>query len=314
MATADVELAPRRVVRRGRPIRKYDAEAVRAVRARRARTRALRSFSLHLLLTLLLIVMLYPVIWMAASSLRPEEEIFGGLGLIPETFTLENYRTGWFLFGDRTFGTFFINSFVISGLAIVGNLIACSMAGYAFARLQFKLKWVWFALMLGSIMLPIHAQLIPQYIFFLKIGWVNTILPLVVPKFLATDAFFVFLMVQFMRSLPPELEQAAMIDGASYWQRYWRIILPLSLPALVTTAVFTFINTYNDFFSQLIYLTNTEQMTVPVALRLFLDPSGGTSSFGGLFAMVLVSIGPVLGFFLASQRLLIRGIATQGFK
>ena len=152
---------------------------------------------------------------------------------------------------------FFINSFIICALAIIGNLISCSMAAYAFARLNFRLKWLWFSLMLGSIMLPIHAQLIPQYIFFLKIGWVNTILPLVVPKFLATDAFFVFLMVQFMRSLPPELEQAATIDGASYWQRYWRIILPLSMPALVTTAVFTFIYTYNDFFSQLIYLTDT---------------------------------------------------------
>ncbi len=295
-------------------IRKYDLEAVRRSRRRRARERTLRHFSLHLLLIGLLIVMLYPVIWMALSSLRPEEEIFGGLGLIPKTWTLKNYFTGWFLFGGKTFGDFFINSFIIAGLAVVGNLVACSMAAYAFARLHFRGKWLWFSLMLGSIMLPIHAQLIPQYIFFLKVGWVNTILPLVVPKFLATDAFYVFLMVQFMRSLPPELEQAAMIDGASYWQRYWKIIMPLSMPALVTTAVFTFINTYNDFFSQLIYLTNTDQMTVPVALRLFLDPSGGTSSFGGLFAMVFVSIGPVLGFFLASQRLLVRGIATQGFK
>lgn len=294
--------------------RTYDPKVLEASRRRRANRRRLHKFSLHLILIGLLVVMLYPVIWMVLSSLRPEAEIFGGLGLIPTTWTLENYITGWTLFGDKTFGLFFINSFIIAGLAVVGNLIACSMAAYAFARLQFRLKWLWFALMLGTIMLPIHAQLIPQYIFFLNIGWVNTILPLVVPKFLATDAFFIFLMVQFMRSLPPEIEQAAMIDGASYWQRYWRIILPLSMPALVTTAVFTFIFTYNDFFSQLIYLTEVDKMTVPVALRLFLDPSGGTSSFGGLFAMVFVSIGPVLGFFLASQRLLVRGIATQGFK
>lgn len=292
----------------------YDAELLRTRRRQRANARRLRQFSLHMILSALLLVMLYPVIWMVFSSLRPETEIFGSLGLIPKTWTLENYTSGWTLFGDKTFGLFFINSFVICALAIIGNLVSCSMAGYAFSRLEFRFKWLWFALMLGSIMLPIHAQLIPQYIFFLKIGWMNTILPLVVPKFLATDAFFVFLMVQFMRSLPPELEQAAMIDGASYWQRYWRIILPLTMPALVTTAVFTFINTYNDFFSQLIYLTDIDKMTVPVALRLFLDPSGGTSSFGGLFAMVLVSIGPVLGFFLASQRLLVRGIATQGFK
>lgn len=292
----------------------YDHDAINAARAKRRSQDRMRKFALHTVLILLLLVMLYPVIWMISASLRPEAEIFGGLGLIPEHITFENYVNGWNLFGDSTFTAFYLNSFLISGLAITGNLIACSMAAYAFSRLKFRFKPFWFAIMLGSIMLPIHVQLIPQYIFFLKIGWVNTILPLVVPKFLATDAFFIFLMVQFMRSLPPELEEAATIDGASYWQRYWKIIIPLTTPALVTTAVFTFINVYNDFFSQLIYLTDINKMTVPVALRLFLDPSGGTSSFGGLFAMVLVSIGPVLGFFLASQRFLVRGIATQGFK
>ncbi|MSU89347.1 ABC transporter permease subunit [Rhodobacteraceae bacterium 2CG4] len=294
--------------------RSYDTEALAANRRRRRNKARAKKLGLHLILLGLLFVMLYPVIWMVFSSLRPENEIFADLGLIPDTWTLQNYITGWNLFGDKTFGVFFVNSFIICALAIIGNLVACSMAAYAFARLNFRFKWFWFALMLGTIMLPIHAQLIPQYVFFLKIGWVNTILPLVVPKFLATDAFFIFLMVQFMRSLPRELEEAATIDGATYWQRYWRIILPLTMPALATTAVFTFINTYNDFFGQLIYLTEIDKMTVPVALRLFLDPSGGTSSYGGMFAMVLVSIGPVLGFFLASQRLLVRGIATTGFK
>ena len=292
----------------------YDPEALKAHRRHRDNMRRLRHLGLHALLLGLLFIMLYPVIWMVLSSFRPELEIFAGRGLIPETWTLQNYVTGWNLFGGKTFGDFFINSFIICALAVVGNLFACSLAAYAFARLNFKLKWLWFALMLGTIMLPIHVQLIPQYIFFNNIGWVNTIYPLIVPKFLAHDAFYIFLMVQFMRSLPVELEQAAVVDGASFFQRFWRIILPLTMPALVTTAVFTFINTYNDFFSQLIYLTDTDKMTVPVALRLFLDPSGGTSSFGGLFAMVLVSIGPVLGFFLASQRLLVRGIATTGLK
>jgi multiple sugar transport system permease protein len=294
--------------------RVYDKAALDALRRRRVWRGRLRGVLLHLVLIGLLFVMLYPVIWMVFSSLRPETEIFGDLGLIPRTWTLENYINGWTLFGGQTFTTFFVNSFIICGLSVAGNLMACSMAAYAFARLRFRFKPLWFTLMLGTMMLPIHVQLIPQYIFFLNIGWVNTILPLVVPKFLAHDAFFIFLMVQFMRTLPVELEQAAIVDGASFWQRYWRIVLPLSMPALVTTAVFTFINTYNDFFAQLIYLTDVSAMSVPVALRLFLDPSGGTSSFGGLFAMVLVSIGPVLGFFLASQRLLVRGIATTGLK
>ena len=271
-------------------------------------------FCLHVMLLVLLALMLYPVLWMLASSFRPVDEIFSADGLLPVHPTLRNYVEGWRFFGDRTFGTFFVNSFVLSTIAIMGNLVSCSMAAYAFARLRFPGKPVLFAIMLGTIMLPIHAQLVPQYIVFLRFGWVDTILPMVVPKLLATDSFFIFLMVQFMRSLPRELEQAAQIDGASFWQRYFLIVLPLARPALVTTAVFTFIAAYNDYFSQLIYLTSPEKLTVPLALRLFIDSGGGTSNYGGLFAMSVLSLVPVIGFFLASQRLLVQGFATSGFK
>ncbi|WDR02363.1 carbohydrate ABC transporter permease [Devosia algicola] len=225
----------------------------------------------HIGLIILALIMLYPVIWMVLASLRPQAEIFLDKSLVPNNWTLENYINGWNFFGDTTFATFFVNSFIISGLAIVGNVMAACLCGYAFARLKFKWQSLWFAIMIGSMMLPFHAQLIPQYILFVKIGWVNTFLPLVVPKFLATDSFFIFLMVQFMRTLPRELEQAAMIDGASYWQRFTRIILPLCVPAIVTTSIFTFINTYNDFLSQLIYLSGLDNMTVSLALRLFID-------------------------------------------
>jgi multiple sugar transport system permease protein len=300
-----------------------DLARVGPVSAAEARRRAARPHRLlaalsaplaHGFLIALAVVMLYPVVWMLAASFRPEGETFLAGGLIPAHPTLENYVKGWRFIGSDTFTTFYANSFVICGLAIIGNLVSCSMAAYAFARLRFVGKPIWFAIMLGSIMLPIHAQLIPQYILFLKIGWVNTLLPLVVPKFLGTDAFFIFLMVQFMRTLPRELEQAAEIDGASFWQRYSRVVLPLTMPALVTTAVFTFIFVYNDYFSQLIYLTSNDAMTVPLALRLFIDSGGGRSNYGGMFAMSVLSIGPVLGFYIASQRMLVQGIATTGFK
>jgi multiple sugar transport system permease protein len=287
---------------------------MRRRRAGGGRLTPMRAFWAHTGLIALAIVMLYPVYWMVMASFRPQAEIFAGLSLFPKHWTLQNYISGWNFFGDITFATFFLNSFLICALSITGNLIACTMAGYAFGRLNFKFKWLWFAIMVGSIMLPIQVQLIPQYIAFVKIGWVNTILPLVVPKFLATDAFFVFLMVQFMRTLPRELEQAATIDGASYWQRFTRIILPLCLPAIVTTAIFTFINSYNDFLGQLIYLSGLPRMTVPLALRMFIDAGGGQSSFGPMFAMSTLALGPVLGFFIAAQRYLVQGVATQGFK
>ena len=146
-----------------------------------------------------------------------------------------------------SFTTFYWNSFLIAGLAVVGNLIACSLTAFAFARLDFRFKRFWFALMLGTLMLPYHVTLVPQYMMFLKLGWVNSFLPLVVPKFLAVDAFFIFLMVQFFRGIPREIDEAAIMDGCGPWRIYWRIMLPLSTPVLATAAIFSFIWTYDDF-------------------------------------------------------------------
>jgi pectin-derived oligosaccharide transport system permease protein len=256
----------------------------------------------HLGLSLLALLMLYPVLWMVVSSLRPNNEIFRQSGLILDSLRPENYSEGW--------GA--LSAIVVLG-CIVGNLVSCSMAAYAFARLEFTGKRWWFALMLGSIMLPIHVIIVPQYIMFSQLGWVNTFLPLIVPKLLATDAFFVFLMVQFIRGIPRELDEAATIDGAGHPRIFLRVILPLMLPALATTTIFTFIWTWNDFFSQLIYLTDPDMYTVPVALRSFVD-STVASSWGSMFAMSVVSLLPIFLAFLLGQRYLIKGIATTGIK
>ncbi|GAA2302996.1 carbohydrate ABC transporter permease [Nonomuraea roseoviolacea subsp. roseoviolacea] len=266
----------------------------------------------HLMLAGFGLLMLYPLLWMISSSLKPEELIFREPGLLPSTLTLENYSAGWNAL-KHSFGYYLWNSAVITGLSVLANLVACSLAAYAFARLNFPLKKLWFAIMLGSIMLPHHVTVVPQYILFSNLDWINTIWPLVVPKFLATDAFFIFLMVQFIRTLPRELDEAAAIDGAGYWRVFLQVILPLCTPALATTGIFTFIWTWNDFFSQNLYLTNSDNLTVAVALRQFLD-SSGESSWGPMFAMSIVSLGPIFGFFLAGQKYLIRGVATTGLK
>lgn len=212
-----------------------------------------------------------------------------------------------------TFGTFFWNSLVVSALATVGNVLACSLTAFAFARLRFRGRRFWFALMLGTLMLPYQVTLIPQYVLFLHLGWVNTILPLVVPKFFAVDAFFVFMMVQFFRGIPRELDEAAAIDGCSPWRTYWSVLLPLSVPVLATAAIFSFIWTWEDFFGPLIYLNDIGTYTVQLGLRSFVDASG-TSDWGGLFAMSSLSLLPVFLIFLFFQRLLIQGIATTGLK
>ena len=266
----------------------------------------------HVVLIAASILMLYPLLWMLAASFRPEREIFSSTSLIPSAVTLNGYISGWHGL-PLSFGTFFINSFTISVLCIIGNLAACSMTAFAFARLNFRGKRFWFALMLGTLMLPYHVTLIPQYILFLKLGWVKTMLPLVVPKFLAVDAFFIFLMVQFFRGIPRELDEAAMMDGCSPWRIYWRIMLPLSLPVLATAAIFSFIWTWDDFFGPLIYLSDINTYTVQLGLRSFVD-STGSSDWSSLFAMSSLSLIPVFLIFLFFQRLLIDGIATAGLK
>jgi len=271
-----------------------------------------RRFSIHLLLIGGVLVMLYPLLWMVSGSFKAGEEIFDGAHLWPTRATLNNYRDGWVALGVG-FGEFFGNSAVIAVAAVAGNVVSCSMAAYAFARLRFTLKRLWFAAMLASIMLPIHVLIVPQYTLFHRLGWIDTFLPLIVPKFLAVDGFFIFLMVQFIRSLPPELDDAARIDGCGPMQIYLRIILPLMAPALVTTAIFTFIWTWDDFFGQLIYLNDIARYTVPLALRAFLD-SSGESSWGQMLAMATLSLIPVLAFFLVFQRRITDGISTTGLR
>lgn len=180
----------------------------------KAKTTPFRRALIYAGLTAASFVMLYPLLWMVSASFKPENEIFTTTSLIPETFTADAYGRGWNGL-SVSFGWMFLNSLVISVLAVVGNVISCSMAAYAFTRLQFKGRGFWFAMMLGTMMLPQHAVLIPQYLLFLDFGWVNTILPLVVPKFLAVDAFFIFLMIQFFRAIPRDLDEAALMDGGA---------------------------------------------------------------------------------------------------
>jgi multiple sugar transport system permease protein len=238
--------------------------------------------------------------------------IFSDLSLWPSKIRLQNYVDGW-RGAALPFSSFFLNSFIVSGLAVVGNVFACSMVAYAFARLNFVFKRTLFALMMLTIMLPLHATLIPQYALFYNLGWVNTFLPLTVPKFLAVDSFFIFLMVQFIRGIPRELDEAAVIDGAGPVRIYWSVILPLLTPALVTTAVFSFIWTYEDFLSPLVYLTSMDLYTVPQGLSLLMS-SKGASSWGPLLAMSLLSLIPLFVLFFVFQRRLIEGIATSGLK
>jgi multiple sugar transport system permease protein len=287
--------------------------AVTVPRTRRTAGSRSRGVLWHVLVVLMVLVIIYPVLWMLGTSFKPAAEVVSSTRLWPISPTTNNFPEGWTGNPGVTFGRFFTNSFIVSVAAVIGNLAACSLAAYAFTRLKFRFRAVLFAVMVVTILMPYHVLIIPQYAIFKEFGWVNTFLPLIVPKFLATDAFFIFLMVQFMRGIPKQLDEAATLDGCGPYRTYYHVVLPLTRPALITSAIFTFIWTWNDFFTQLIYLNDTENFTVPVGLSLFVDQSGATS-YGPMMAMSVLALLPVFLFFLAFQRFLVEGAAQSGLK
>ncbi len=267
----------------------------------------------HLVLIGMAAVMFYPLLWMTGAAFRDDSAITDP-GFWPgDDFTMSGFEQGFAGVAGVPFWRFILNSGLVAAACVVANLVACSVTAYAFARIDFRFKRIMFALMLGTLMLPHHVILVPQYIMFRELGWIDTYLPFIVPKMLATDAFFIFLLTQFFRAIPRELDEAARLDGCGHLRIFLRVILPLSKPALATAAIFSFIYSWNDFFTPLIYLIDANLYTVPLALRAFIDTTSA-SSFGALFAMSLVSLLPVLGVFIAFQKLLVEGIATTGLR
>ncbi len=191
-------------------------------------------------------------------------------------------------------------------------MISASLAAYAFAR-PVRGSGVWFAVMIGTLLLPFHVLIIPQYMLFRRLDLIDTFVPLLLGKFLAVEAFFVFLIVQFIRALPRDMDEAARIDGCGHWRIFWLIILPLIKPALVSASIFAFIWSWNDFLGPLLYLNSPENYPLPLALRVFNDQTS-TSDYGATVAVSVLALLPILLFFIIFQRFLVEGVSTQGLK
>ncbi|NGN69027.1 carbohydrate ABC transporter permease [Streptomyces sp. A7024] len=267
----------------------------------------------HFAALAVLAVVLYPAVWLIGGSFKPSDDVIGSLDLFPGDPITDNYTGLKEGIADVSIATFFGNSLYLAIGSVIGVLISSSLTAYAFARVRFAGRNIFFTLMIGTLLLPYHVLLIPQYVLFQKLGWINTYTPLLIGKYLAIDAFFVFLMVQFIRALPKELDEAARIDGCGHARIYLSIVLPLCRPALITSAIFTFINAWNDFLGPLLYLNEPQQYTVSLGLKMFVDQEG-VANYGGMIAMSLVALLPVLAFFLIFQRFLIDGMATSGLK
>jgi multiple sugar transport system permease protein len=283
---------------------------------RRSRRRRLLAFKIfvYTALTLLSLFILMPVGWMLAASLKPDlEPVFN---LPPQWFPThfwhwENYRRA--LTSDAVpMLRYVVNTCVIVVGNIFGTLLSCSIAAYAFARLRFRGSKVLFTVLIITMLIPWQALMIPQFLLFLKLGWYGTYFPLIVPSFGGT-AFFIFLIRQYMRTIPKDLDDAARVDGLSTWQIFWRIILPLSTPALTVCAVFVFIWTWGNLLGPLIYLNDDSQFTVAIGLAN-LAQRAGNAQWNVLMAANLISIIPPIVVYFVLQRRLIGGIASVGLK
>jgi len=270
-----------------------------------------KKWKTHGLLILASIIMIYPVLWWVGASVKSNAEM-SSPNLFPLAPLWSNYTKGWMATPNYTFSTFYINTFHIELWSIAGSVVSCSLVAFGFARLDFPLRKVWFAVLLTTMMLPAQVTSIPQYILFHRMDWVGTYLPLIVPHFVGS-AFFIFLLVQFIRGIPRELDESAKIDGCTKFGIYWRIVIPLMKPALVTVIIYTFLWTWDDFFQQLLYINSVKNYTVGLGLRLFMDSQSNTE-WGQMLAMALLSIVPSMIVFFMAQKHFVEGIATTGLK
>jgi multiple sugar transport system permease protein len=279
-----------------------------------AGTKRAKSTAFHAVALALTAVVLYPGLWMIASAFKPNSEIGGSnTSLWSNNFSFDNFVTAMDGIGGVSTLQFFTNSLILAIGAVVGTILSASVSAYAFARIKFPGRSIFFGMMIATLLLPFHVVIIPQYIVFQQLGLVDTYVPLLIGKFLAADAFFVFLMVQFMRNLPAELDEAARIDGAGHVRIFTSIMLPLMKPALISTSIFSFIWSWNDFLGPLLYLNTPDKYPLPLALRLFVDQTQ-SSDYGAMIAMSVLALLPVLIFFLVFQRYIVEGVSTQGLK
>ncbi len=267
----------------------------------------------HVIVCAIGIVMIYPLIWMFFSSFKESSLVLSTVEqLFPSTWRFDNYVKGWSGFGGTTFTVFFKNSIVVTSLSVVGNVIASAMAAYAFSRVRFRGRGILFLFMMVTMMVPSQVLVVPQYIIFNKLNWVDTFLPLVIPEW-GGRAFFIFLIMQFIAGIPKELDEAAEIDGCGRIRLFLNIMLPLIKPALATSAIFAFYWKWDDFMGSLLYLNAPENYTVSIALKLFCDPTS-VSDYGAMFAMCVLSLLPVIVLFLFTQKYIVEGISMSGLK
>jgi len=267
----------------------------------------------YLFLILFGLFMVYPLLWLVSASFKPNEDIFKSLSLIPERIVTDAYIRGWLGTGQYTFGRFFMNNFILVVPTVIFTIISSVLVAYGFARFNFPFKKVLFSIVLATLMLPDSVNLIPRYLLFNSFGWLDSYKPFIIPTLFAINPFFIFMMVQFLRGLPKELEESSIIDGCNSFQTLIKITVPLCKPAIISMAIFQFIWTWNDFFGPLIYINSVEKYTISLGLRMCVD-SASVVNWNQIMAMTVIAMLPCIIIFFMAQKYFVEGIVTTGIK
>lgn len=259
------------------------------------------------------VVLLYPIIWMLFSTFKTNEEIFGSVKLLPENFSFQYYVEGWKGSGRVTYTNFFLNTFLLVIPTTIFTVVSAALVAYGFARFDFPFKKLLFVLLIAMMMLPNSVVIIPRYTLYNQFKWVNTYIPFYAPAILCCNSFFPYMLIQFLRGLPRELDESAYIDGCGTFRTFTHILLPLMKPSLFSAGLFQFLWTYNDYFNSLIFINSVKKFPISLALRMSLDAES-VVQWGKVMAMATVAVLPVIALFFAAQRYFVEGIATSGLK
>ena len=268
----------------------------------------------YVILTAVALVMLYPILWLVGASFKTNNEIFTSISFIPRRIDFTPYIEGWKTGTEFTFATYFANTFKIVIPKIAFCLISSTLTAYGFARFDFRFKKILFSLLMATMFLPAVVTRIPLYLFWKQLGVLNTYVPLIANTVFANEPFFVFMLIQFMRSIPKDLDEAAIIDGCSSFGVLTRILLPVLRPSLISCLIFQFIWSFNDFLGPLIYISSVRKYPVALALKMSIDASSGIVEWNQILAMSIIALLPALILFFAAQRYFVEGIASSGIK
>lgn len=275
--------------------------------------KSLSRIAIYVFLFVVGFIMVYPLIWLFFSSFKPNGEIFGSVKLLPTQVIWDSYLNGWKGSGQFSFSVFLMNSFKLVVPTVIFTIASSTLVAYGFARFNFPFKKQLFVLMISTLMLPNAVVIIPRYIQFKNLGWLDSYLTFTIPALTACYPFFIYMLVQFFRGVPRELDESAKIDGCNAFTILIRILLPLSVPALISAALFQFIWTWNDFFNSLIYINSVKKFTVTLGLRMSLD-NAATANWNEILAMSMVAMIPCVLLFFVAQKYFVEGISTTGLK